>query len=60
MDTRLVKFAVDTRLVKFAVDTRLVKFAVLINPPGSLAVTALDRYPAVPRPATVDAICVVK
>ena len=46
---------VETKLAKFAVDTKLAKLAVLTNPPGSTAVpVALEIYPAVPRPMTVD------
>jgi hypothetical protein len=39
------------------VDTKLAKFPVDTNPPGRLA-TAEDRYPAVPRPITVEASAV--
>ena len=49
VDTKLVKLAVETRLAKFAVETRFVRFAVLINP-----FITEDKYPAVPRPITVD------
>ena len=46
MLTRFARLAVETKLAKLAVDTKFPRFA---------AVT-LDRYPAVPRPITVDPI----
>ena len=42
VETRPIRFAVETRPSKFAVETWLSKFAV-------------DTYPAVPRPAIVEA-----
>ena len=47
METRLSRLAVETRLRRLAVETRLIKFAV-------------DTYPAVPRPAIVEASCVLE
>ena len=41
--------------------TKPAKLAVLTNPPGSTVVpVALERYPAVPRPITVDVNCASK
>ena len=47
----------DTKLVRFAVETKLVRFAVLTYPPRGVIV---EIYPAVPRPMTVEPICVAK
>ena len=61
VETRLAKLAVETRLAKLAVETKFAKLAVLTKL-AKLAVeitepqTIVERYPAVPRPITVDAI----
>ena len=52
--------AVDTKFAKFAVDTKFAKFAVDTKPPGRIAAVALDKYPAVPNPITVEPSCVAK
>ena len=41
-------------MAKLAVDTKFAKFAVLT----SKVKTIVERYPAVPRPITVDVSCV--
>jgi hypothetical protein len=53
VETRFAKFAVETRFAKFAVETRRAKFAVLTRPNPPMFVSALERYPTVPRPITV-------
>ena len=55
----VAKQVVDTKLAKLAVETKLARFAVLTCP-ARLAVETrdpqiiVDKYPAVPRPITVD------
>ena len=39
---------------------RPARLAVLTNPNPPIFVNALDKYPAVPRPITVEASCVAK
>ena len=51
--TRFARLAVLTRLARLAVDTRLAKLAVLTRPNPPMFVSALERYPTVPRPITV-------
>ena len=41
-------------MAKFVVDTKLARFAVETNPP---ICGRVERYPAVPRPTTVDVTC---
>ena len=62
METRFTRLAVDTRFArlaveiwpaKFAVLTKLAKLAVLTRPKPPRFVTALERYPVVPKPITV-------
>jgi len=47
VDTKDTRFAVETKPAKFPVDTKLER---LIE----------ERYPAVPRPITVDPSCVAR
>jgi hypothetical protein len=47
--TKLLKFAVDTKLIKLAVETKLIRLGVETTPGTE------ERYPAVPRPLTVEA-----
>jgi hypothetical protein len=56
----VAKYEVDTKVAKFAVDTKFAKFAVDTKPPGRIAAVALDKYPAVPNPITVEPSCVAK
>ena len=53
VETRFAKFAVETRFAKFAVLTKLAKLAVLTRPNPPMFVSALERYPTVPKPMTV-------
>ena len=46
----------DTKPIKFAVDTNPLKFAVLTIDPK----TIVEKYPAVPKPMTVEPICVAR
>ena len=42
-------------MARFALETKLARLAVLTKPPK---LGILERYPAVPRPITVDPSCV--
>lgn len=53
VETRFAKFAVEIWPAKFAVETRLTKLAVLTRPNPPMFVSALERYPTVPKPMTV-------
>ena len=57
VETKFARFAVLTCPAKLAVETRLARFAVLTNPPK---LGILERYPAVPRPITVEVTFVAK
>ena len=66
VETKLAKFAVEiwaarlaveTKLARFAVETKLARFAVETNPPITGSV---DRYPALPKPITVEVSCEAK
>ena len=56
VDTKFARFAVETKLAKFAVETRFARLPVLTTGPS----TRVERYPAVPRPITVEPSCVAK
>ena len=49
VETKLFRLAVDTKLTKLAVETKLARLGVETTPGTE------ERYPAVPRPLTVDA-----
>ena len=51
--TKLARLAVEIWPARFAVETRLAKLAVLTRPNPPMFVSALDRYPTVPKPITV-------
>ena len=50
----VARYDVLTSPVRFAVDTRLARFAVDTKPYPPIFVSAVDRYPAVPKPVTVE------
>ena len=52
MEIREAKLAVETKFTRFAVETKFTKLAVETIEPKNI----VERYPAVPRPITVDAI----
>ena len=54
--TKLARFAVEIWPAKFAVDTKFAKFAVLTTE----VQTIVERYPAVPKPITVEPSCVAR
>ena len=48
--------AVETKFTRLAVETKFTRFAVLTNEPNWI----VERYPAVPKPITVEPICVAR
>jgi hypothetical protein len=57
VDTKFARLAVEIWEAKFAVDTKLTRFAVETNPPIAGKV---ERYPALPKPITVEVSCEAK
>jgi hypothetical protein len=49
VETKFTRFWVETKFTRFCVETKLIKFGVETTPGTE------ERYPAVPRPLTVEA-----